>query len=103
MKNDMLNDPGNPFNQEPNKVMIEKPLLNDEIKHVNGKYAEDDDDDDIDTEDDLVLGDEELEGDEMEFEVELEDDMDADDVTEDDLILGSSDDPDEEDESDDDL
>ena len=101
MKKDMLNDPGNPFNQEPNKVMIEKPLLNDEVKHVNGKYA--DDDDDEGTEEDLVLGDEELEGDEMEFEVELEDDMDVDDISEDDLILDTSDDLDEEDETDDDL
>jgi hypothetical protein len=97
MKKDNLNEPGG----EPHKVMVEPPLLNGEIKQVNGKYA-DEDDDDV-TEDDLVLGDEELEGDEMEFEVELEDDMDEDDISEDDLILDTSENLDDEDETDDDL
>ena len=99
-KND-FNDPGNNFEQTRN-VLVEKPLLNDEVKHVNGKYA-DPEEDEEETEDDLVLGDEsELEGDEMEFEVELEDDLTEDDIGEDDLILDTSDDI-EDDEDDEDL
>ena len=68
-----LDNPANNFGGQPQNVLVEKPLLNEDIKHVNGKYA--DPDEDEETEEDLVLGDEnELEGDEMEFEVELEDD-----------------------------
>jgi hypothetical protein len=89
-------------NRDSHEIMVEKPLLNDEIKHVNGKYADEDEEDDL-TEDDLVLGDEdELEGDEMEFEIELEEDVDEENISEDDLILDTSDDL-EEDEIDDDL
>ena len=99
-KND-FNEPGNNFRQIRN-VLVEKPLLNDEVKHVNGKYA-DPEEDEEETEDDLVLGDEnELEGDEMEFEVEFEDDLNEDDIGEDDLILDTSDDT-EDDEDDEDL
>lgn len=102
MKKDNLNESGSNFNQDPHKVLVEHPLLNDEIKHVNGKYADEDEGDG--TEEDLVLGDEELEGDEMEFEVELEDDdFNDEDISEDDLILDTSDDLDDEDETDDDL
>ena len=50
----------------PEGVLIERPLGEDDTKHVNGNYADPiDDEDDEDDEDDLVLGDEdEVEGDE---------------------------------------
>lgn len=100
MKKIELNKHTNNFEAQPQNVLVEKPLMNEGIKHVNGKYA--DPEEDEETEEDLVLGDEnELEGDEMEFEVELEDDLDEDDVGEDDLILDTSDDT--EDEEDEDL
>jgi hypothetical protein len=101
MENKALKEPGSNFNQHPTNVMVEKPLLNDDIKHVNGKYA-DPEEDEEETEDDLVLGDEnELEGDEMEFEVVLEDDLDEDDISEDDLVIDTSDDLEDEEEDDD--
>ena len=78
--------------------------LTEETKHVNGNYADpdEDDDDDEEGEDDLVLGDEDaLEGDEVEYEVELDDaDPDEDDINEDDLIIDTDDDIDEDEEED---
>jgi hypothetical protein len=76
--------------KRPEGVLIERPFKNDEIKHVNGNYAVPDEDEDFDeTEDDLVLGDEDaLEGDEEEFEVDLDDDdPDEGDLDEDDLVI----------------
>jgi hypothetical protein len=85
-------------------IFIERPLAaNPEIHPVNGKHAPDDEDDedDDDAEDDLILGDEELAGDEEEFDVELDDaDIDEDDIDEDDLVIGT-DDPNDEEEDDD--
>lgn len=52
---------------------------------------------DEDVEDDLILGDEdELSGDEEEYDVELEDDTDETDVSENDLVIDSDDDEEEE-------
>lgn len=78
-------------------------LLNSDTLQVNGHYVpdedDDDDDDEEDKEDDLVLGDEdELEGDEAEYEVDLEDDAEPDDVDDDDLVLDTDDEEEEEDE-----
>jgi hypothetical protein len=101
MENNDRKEPTNNYNGQPQNVIVEKPLLNDDTRHVNGKYADPEEDED-EAEDDLVLGDEdELEGDEMEFEVILEEDLDQDDISEDDLVLDTSDDP--EDDEDDDL
>ena len=101
MKKDSLNEQGSEFNQNPHKVLVEHPLLNNEVKHVHGKYA---DHDEEETEDDLILGDEDLEGDEMEFEIELEDDdFEDEDISEDDLILDPGEDLEDEDETDEDL
>ena len=75
-------------------------LLNEDSTQVNGHYVPDEDENDDETEDDLILGDEdELEGDEEEFEVDLEDDVGPDEVDEDDLVL----DTDDADDDDDDL
>ena len=86
----------------PENDFIEKPLSTSSDTHpVNGNYApiDDEDDDDEAEEDDLILGDEdELEGDEEEYEVELEEDIDEEDLDEDDLVIDTDDD-DEEDES----
>jgi len=85
--------------QRPDGVIIE-PVQNDEVKHVNGNYADPDEDEEV--EDDLVLGDEDqLEGDEEEFEVELDDtDLDEDDFDDDDLVIDTDDDIDEDEEDD---
>jgi len=83
-----------------NEVFIEKPLSTYPDAHpVNGNYApDDDDDDDDDVEEDLILGDEdEVSGDEEEFDVELEDDVDVTDIDEDDLVIDTDDDEDEDD------
>lgn len=79
-------------------IIIEKPYSTD-AHPVNGNYAPEDEDEDDVEEDDLILGEEELVGDEEEFEVELEEDIDEDDLDEDDLVI----DTDDEDEEDDDL
>lgn len=89
------------FGHKPDGVFIESPLASPLIPPVNGNYAPDDEDDEV--EDDLILGDEdELEGDEEEYEVELEEDADVDDIDEDDLVLDADDEIDE-DEDDEDL
>ena len=82
-----------------NGVFIEKPLSTYPDAHpVNGNYAPDDDDDEDDVEEDLILGDEdEVSGDEEEFDVELEEDVDVTDIDEDDLVIDTDDDDDEDD------
>lgn len=96
MKKNVFEKDERDINKRPEGVMIERPLEKDETKHVNGNFANLDEDED-DSEEDLVLGDEELEGDEEEFEVELDDiDPDEDDFDEDDLVI-DTDDEDEED------
>jgi hypothetical protein len=78
-------------------VLIERPFsTSPDTYPVNGNYTPDDeDDDDDDTEDDLILGDEnELSGDEEEFDVELEEDIDEADIDEDDLVIDADDDDD---------
>ena len=82
------------------EVFIEKPLSTYPDAHpVNGNYApDDDDDDDDDVEEDLILGDEdEVSGDEEEFDVELDEDVDVTDIDEDDLVIDTDDDDDEDD------
>ncbi len=97
MKKNAFADSETQINKRPGEVIIEKPLENDEAKHVHGNFANLDEDEEDDSEEDLVLGDEELEGDEEEFEVELDDiDPDEDDFDEDDLVI-DTDDEDEED------
>jgi hypothetical protein len=88
----------------PKGIFIERPPSKSPDAHpVNGNYSlpdEDDDDEEEDdeTEDDLILGDEnELSGDEEEFDVELEDDLDEDDIDENDLVIDADDDPGEDD------
>ena len=87
---------GNPESEmdrrNPKDVFIESsPSQQAEIKPVNGRHAEDE------TEEDLILGDEDqLEGDEEEYDIVLEDESDEDDLDDDDLILDSDDDIDEE-------
>ena len=87
----------------PQGIFIERPLSTSPDTHpVNGNYSlpDEDEEDDDDTEDDLILGDEdELSGDEEEYDVELEDDLDEEDIDEDDLVI----DADEDEEEDDDL
>ncbi|MGZ5285687.1 MAG: hypothetical protein ACXWB9_00815 [Flavisolibacter sp.] len=87
-------------NISPN-VFIEKPYsTGSDVHPVNGNYAPDDEDDDDDDgeEEDLILGDEnEISGDEVEFEVELEEDIDAADLDEDDLVIDTEDDEEEND------
>ena len=77
-------------------IIIEKPYSTD-AHPVNGNYAPEDEDEDDGDEDDLILGDDELVGDEEEFEVELEEDIDEDDVDEDDLVIDTDDEDDEDD------
>ena len=80
-------------------IFIERPLSTSPDAHpVNGNYSlpDEDDEEDDDTEDDLILGDEdELSGDEKEYEVELEDDLDEEDIDEDDLVIDADDDEDD--------
>jgi hypothetical protein len=82
------------------RIFVERPLSTSPDAHpVNGNYSLPDEDDDEETEDDLILGDEaELSGDEEEYDVELEDELDEDDIDEDDLVIKADDDePDEDD------
>ena len=96
MKKNVFGNSETDINKRPQGVVIERPLEKDETKHVNGSFANLDEEEE-DSEEDLVLGDEELEGDEDEFEVELDDiDPDEDDFDEDDLVI-DTDDEDEED------
>jgi hypothetical protein len=83
---------------QPGNVLIERP--GNEIPKVNGKHAPDDEDEDTE-EDDLILGDDEVEGDEEEFEIELEEDMDEADLDEDDLVLDTDDETEDDAEEDD--
>lgn len=102
MKKDITNE--STFGRGPGStVLIEKPFPGEATKHVNGNYADpDEDDEDDDEEDDLILGDEEeLSGDEPEYEVELDDDeLDDDDIDDDDMIIDSEDVDDDDDEED---
>jgi hypothetical protein len=83
-------------NRNPENLFIETPFQKAETKPVNGNHAAED------KEEDLILGDEDqLQGDEEEYDIELEDEMDEEDMDEDDLILDADDDIDEE--TDDDL
>jgi len=88
--------------RNPQGIFIERPLPASPDSHpVNGNYSlpDEDEEDDEDTEDDLILGDEdELSGDEEEYDVELDDELDEDDIDEDDLVIDADDD--EEDEED---
>jgi hypothetical protein len=88
----------------PRGVLIERPSISPDVHPVNGNYSlpdEDDEDDDDSTEDDLILGDEdELSGDEEEYDVELDDELDEEDIDEDDLVI-EADDEDDLDEDDD--
>ena len=64
-----------------------------ETNPVNGSYSLPDEDEDEKTEDDLILGDEdELSGDEEEYDVVLEDELDEDDIDDDDLVIKADDD-----------
>jgi len=79
----------------PQGILIERPLSTSPDTHpVNGNYTlPDEDEEDDDTEDDLILGDEdELSGDEEEFEVEVDEDIDEEDIDEDDLVIDADDD-----------
>jgi hypothetical protein len=105
----VLNDLDEKFKtsgRAPQGIFIERPLSTSPDEHpVNGNYSlpgEDEDDDEDEVEDDLILGDEdELSGDEEEYDVELEDDVDGEDIDEDDLVIDSDDG--EDDDEDDDL
>ena len=81
------------------KDKIDRPFSNSPEDHpVNGNYAPDDEDDEDKVEEDLILGDEdELVGNEEEFEVELDEDINAEDIDEDDLVLDTDDIDDDED------
>lgn len=82
-------------------IFIERPSTNSDTHPVNGNYSlPDEDDEEDDKEDDLILGDEdEYNGDEEEYDVELGDELDEEDIDEDDLVINADDD--EEDEDDD--
>ena len=77
--------------------LIGKPLsTRSETYPVSRNYSAPGEDDDEDVEDDLILGDEdELSGDEEEYDVELEDEIDEKDVSENDLVIDSDDEEDE--------
>jgi hypothetical protein len=82
------------FDHNVEDVFIEKPNTSDvAITYVNGHHIPDEDDD-VEEEDDLVLGDEdELNEDDFDVdEIDVEVDDDIDDVTEDDLVLDADDD-----------
>ena len=81
--------------RSPQRTFIERPLsINPDMHPVNGNYSlPDEDEDDDKTEDDLILGDEdELNGEEDEYEVELEDNVNDADIDEDDLVINADDD-----------
>jgi hypothetical protein len=83
--------------RNPNGILIERPSTSADTHPVNGNYSLPDEDD-ADTEDDLILGDEdEVTGDEEEFDVELDDDLNEEDLDEDDLVINADDDLDEDD------
>jgi len=76
----------------PKGILIERPSTSPDTLPVNGNYSLPDEDED-DTEDDLILGDEEeLSGDEEEYEVEVDDELDEEDIDEDDLVIEADDD-----------
>ncbi|HTM92658.1 MAG TPA: hypothetical protein VL095_09575 [Flavisolibacter sp.] len=84
----------------PQGILIERPLSTSSDTHpVNGNYTlPDEDETEDDTEDDLILGDEdELSGDEEEYEVEVDEELDDEDIDEDDLVIDTDDDPEEDD------
>lgn len=104
---DALNERKEPDEQfktigrNPQGIFIERPLTTSPDTHpVNGNYSlPDEDEDDAETEDDLILGDEDQSnGDEEEYDVELEDELNEEDIDEDDLVIEADDaDPDEDD------
>jgi hypothetical protein len=80
-------------NRNPKGIFIESPFQQGDIKPVNGNHAAIENENE---EDDLILGNEdELEGDEEEYDIELEEDFDEDELNEDDLVLDADDDIDE--------
>jgi hypothetical protein len=84
----------------PQGISVERPLSTSPDTHpVNGNYTiPDEDEDEDDTEDDLILGDEdELSGDEEEYEVEVDEELNEEDIDEDDLVIDADDDPEEDD------
>ena len=88
------------IDRTPQGVLIERPSTSQDTHPVNGNYnlPDEDEDEDENTEDDLILGDEdELTGEEEEYDVELEEDPDAEDIYEDDLVIDAYDDDDEDD------
>ena len=80
----------------PQGIQIERPLSTSPDTHpLNGNYDLPDEDDGEEKEDDLILGNEdELSGDEEEFEVEVDEDIDEEDIDEDDLVIDADDDDD---------
>ena len=81
--------------RSPQAIFIQRPSSSPDVDPVNGNYRlpGEDDEEEEETEDDLILGDEnELSGDEEEFDVELEDDLNEEDIGEDDLVIGADDD-----------
>ena len=80
----------------PQGILIERPSTSPDAHPVNGNYSiPDEDEDDEDTEDDLILGDEEeLTGDEEEYDVELEEGPNEVELDEDDLVIDADDDDD---------
>lgn len=77
-------------------ILIERPSTSVETHPVNGNYSlPDEDEDGEETEDDLILGnEEELTGDEEEYDVELEEEPGGEDVNEDDLVIDADDEDD---------
>lgn len=75
------------------------PLLpNTNVRPVNGKHTSLDEEEDDANEDDLILGDESnAEGNEEEYDVELDDEFDEADIDEDDLVIDKDDDTADED------
>lgn len=82
-------------------VFVERPFSKDSAYPVNGNYAPMDEEDE-ETEEDLILGDEdEMDGDEEEYEIELDDDdIDDEDIDDDDLVIDTDDDDEDEDDED---
>lgn len=87
--------------RNPKGILIERPPTKPDTQPVNGNYNlpdEDEDEGDDDTEDDLILGnEEEVTGDEEEFDVELEEEMNEGEIDEDDLLIEADDEDDEDD------
>lgn len=80
--------------RSPKGILIERPSTSVNTHPVNGNYSlPDEDGDEEETEDDLILGnEEELTGDEAEYDVELEEEPGEEDVNEDDLVIDSDED-----------